>query len=508
MTSATSGATQSSKARHGPLAGPWLVVYIVCLGELVTVVDTTIVNVAMPTIQRALHLSLASLQWVINADTLLFGGFLLLGGRLADMLGRKRVFLSGLLLFTLASLVNGLASDGTMLIVSRAAQGLGSAMLTPAALSIVTTTFEDDGQRAKALSVWGTVVATAASLGLVLGGVLTQLLSWRWIFFVNLPIGVVTLAAGMLLIPETAGQPGHRKLDVPGAVSVTLGLVLGLYALVDAPAAGWTSARTLACGIAAIALLAAFVVNEMRSPHPLVRMPMLKIRTVGVANITQFLCNAGVMSMFFFTSLYLQDILHYGALDTGLLFLPATVAVMAGMALAASFIKKLGLVKVGTIGLLVSAAGMAYFMRIPEHGSFLADVLPGMLPRSIGLGMTFVPLIMFATAVPPRDSGVASGLLNAVGNVGGAVGLAVLSTLAADRTATVLGPAAAHSVAQLLSADVSGYRLAFAGGTIIVVVSALLYAILLRGRQMPAPAAAQQPADSASGAAVASASSG
>jgi EmrB/QacA subfamily drug resistance transporter len=504
MTSATKGAAQPAKAAGGALATRWLVVYIVCMGELMTVVDTTIVNVAMPTIQRDLHLSLASLQWVINADTLLFGGFLLLGGRLADILGRKRLFIAGLVLFTLASLVNGLADTGTMLIISRAAQGLGGALLTPAALSIVTTTFEDQNERAKALSIWGTVVATAASLGLVLGGVLTQLLSWRWIFFVNIPIGIVTLAAAVVLIPESVGRLSHRTFDVSGAIFVTFGLVLALYALVDGQSAGWVSVRTLSEGAVAIALLVAFFINQKRSDFPLVRLSMLRVRTVGVANATQFLCTAGVMSMFFFTSLYLQDVYGDGALTTGLLFLPATVAVMVGMGLAARLIDRLGLIKVGTIGLLVSAAGMSYFIRIPVHGSYLADVLPGMLPRSIGLGMSFVPLIMLATAVREDDSGLASGLLNAVGTLGGAVGLAVLSTAAADRTAHVLASTPAASHAQILGAEVSGYRLAFAGGTIIVVLSAILYAVFLRGRRLPsfatgrpAEAAAQEEGNAA-----------
>ncbi|HEY7144229.1 MAG TPA: MFS transporter [Streptosporangiaceae bacterium] len=494
-------AGDSARPRQQPAAVSarrWLVLQIVCVGELMCVLDTTIVNIALPSIQRDLHMSLSGLQWVVNADILLFGGFLLLGGRLADLLGRKRLFLAGLVIFTLASLTSGLAHSTGVLVVGRGGQGLGAALLTPAALSIVTTTFEDGRERARALSIWGSVTAGAAALGLVLGGVLTQALTWHWIFFINVPIGVVTFAAALPAVPGSPGKAGRRRFDIAGAVLVTSGLILGVYALVEGQSQGWASAQTIVPGAIAVVLLAAFLVNELRVPEPLMRLSLLRVRTLAVANSAQFLNMAGVMGMFYFTTLYVQDILGFDPFVTGLLFLPATLAVIVGANIARRLIQRIGPVALGTAGLVVSALGMLYFTRIPVHGSYLADVLPGMLPRSIGLGMTYVPLILLATAVPPQDAGLASGLLSTIGQVGGAIGLAVLSTLAAIRTAHVLAGHPGAGTALVHAAQVSGFRLAFTCAAGSIVCGAILYAALLRRRNLP-PSAGGPPAPDAAG---------
>jgi EmrB/QacA subfamily drug resistance transporter len=460
----------------------WIVLVIVCMAQFMVVLDATVVNVALPSIQHGLHFSQANLPWVVNAYTLVFGGFLLLGGRAADLLGRKRLFMVGVLLFSGASLLNGLAQSSTMLIAGRALQGLGGALVSPAALSILTTTFPDSEERTKALGVWSAIAAGGAAFGLLLGGVLTDLLSWQWVFIVNLPVGIGAFVAALRLVPESRAQLKHRAFDLAGAVTVTSGLLVLVYAIVEAKTYGWGSARTLVVGGIGVVLLASFLMIESRSRFPLMRLSVFRLRSLAVADATLLLVASAMFSMFFFASLYVQDILGYSPLKAGLAFLPVSAGIMIGAGAAQQLIRKLGVRGVSVIGLGLATLGMAWLVRLPVHGSYVADLLVGLLPMSIGMGLVFVPITLLATSgVTDEDAGLASGLFNTAQQVGGSLGLAILSTLAADHTSGLLSGAHRASAA---SAEVGGFHVAFLGGAIMLAVGGVLMSVLLRRRHL------------------------
>jgi EmrB/QacA subfamily drug resistance transporter len=465
---------------------PWLALIVVCMGQFMVVLDATVVNVALPSIQADLGFSDSSLQWVVNAYTLFFGGFLLLGGRMADLIGRRTLFLAGIGVFTFASLLNGLAQSEEMLIGARALQGLGGAMLSPAALAVITTTFQEGSDRTKALSAWAAIASGGSAAGLLLGGVLTELLSWEWIFFINVPIGIGIAFAAMRFVPNSRVAGGTRHFDVAGAVSVTAGLVLLVYAIVKAQDWGWGSVDTIALAGLAFALLAAFVWIERRSPSPLVRLSLFRMRSLAVANGVFLLIIGGLFAMFFFASLYLQNILGYSALTTGVAFLPVTAGIMIGAMAAQQLVRRVGVLAVMRTGMLVAAAGLAVLAATTSVDGSYMGVLAGLLPMSIGMGATFVSLTLVATTgVEPDDAGLASGVFNTAQQIGGALGLAVLSTLANDRTAGILADlTGAPTVAQQQSAAVEGFQLAFIAAAALMAIGVVLITVLLRKRDV------------------------
>ena len=405
---------------------PWVVLVLVCFAQFMVVLDATVVNVALPSIQKDLGLSEANLQWIINAYTLVFGGFLLLGGRAGDLLGRKRLFLFGLVVFTTASLLNGLAVNSGMLIACRALQGLGAAFISPAALAIITTTFEEGAERAKALGVWAAIAIGGSAVGLIVGGALTQLISWPWIFFINVPVGIAVFLLSLRGVPESKDEHAERSFDVAGAVSVTGGLMTLVYAIVEAQQQGWTSARTLGLFALAALLLVAFVVIEMRSKAPLVRLSIFRVRSLTAANVSMFLVASGLFATFFFNTLYIQRVLGYGPLEAGLAFLPFTGGIMVSAGLASKFAPRIGVRPVAIVGMAVTIAGMALLTRMPVGGSYAVDVLPALVLTSLGLGCVFVPLTLIATTgLEDEDQGLASGIFNTSQQVGGAIFVAL-----------------------------------------------------------------------------------
>jgi EmrB/QacA subfamily drug resistance transporter len=459
----------------------WLVLVIACLAQFMVVLDATVVNIALPSVQRGLHFSPANLQWVVNSYTLVFGGFLLLGGRAADLLGRKRLFVAGVILFTGASLLNGLAQSSGMLIAGRALQGLGGALVSPAALAIITTTFTDGEERTKALGVWSAIAASGAAVGLLMGGILTDLENWRWVFFVNVPVGVATVAVALRYIAESRVESAHRSLDVAGAVTVTGGLVVLVYAIVKAQAYGWGSPKTLGLGAVALALLAAFVVIERRTRAPLMRLDIFRVRALTVADTTLLLVASGMFGMFFFASLYVQEILGYSPLRAGLAFLPVTLGIMAGAGLAQQLIKRIGVRNVSVSGITLATIGMLILTQLPVHGSYVSNLLVGLIPMSLGMGLTFVPITLLGTSgVEEDDSGLASGLFNTAQQVGGSLGLAILSTLAASQTTGLLQGHEGSAIA----ARVSGYHVAFLAAGIMLAAGAVLMVVGLRRRDV------------------------
>lgn len=456
----------------------WLILALVSLAQVLIVLDATIVNVALPAIGDDLGLSNESLQWTINAYTLAFGGFLLLGGRAADLFGRRRLFLAGVVLFTVASALNALAESGAVLIAGRALQGLGGALVAPAALSIVTTTFTDHQERTKALAVWGVLSAAGGAFGLLLGGMLTEWLTWEWIFVINAPIGVFAVVATLRVVPESRVL-GARGFDVLGAVTVTAGLVLVVFAITKASAWGFGDTRVVAVAAAGVALLAAFVAVERRHSAPLVRLGLLRVRPLTLANITVLLAFGGVFTMFFFSTLYLQRILGYSPLEAGLAFLPFTVTLPAGAAVGQTLVQR-GHAKASVIlGLTFAAVGLAWWSRMSVDGSFLGDVLGPTLVLSFGMGNLFVALTLIATAPAPADEqGLASGLFNTSQQLGGAVMLAVLGTVAAEHTAQQLEGARPDPAVQA-AALVDGFQLGLTLGAALLVATLVLVAVAL-----------------------------
>lgn len=457
----------------------WWALMVLCLGVLMIVLDTTIVNVALPSIREDLHFSETSLVWVVNAYMLTFGGFLLLGGRLGDLLGHRRMFLAGLVLFTVASLACGLARGQGLLIAARAAQGLGGAVVSAVSLSLIMNLFTEAGERARAMGVYGFVCAGGGSLGVLLGGLLTSKLSWHWIFLVNIPIGVAVYALCLRLLPAARGTAGGGKLDVAGALTVTASLMLAVYAVVNGNEAGWTSAQSLGLLGAAALLMALFLAIEARVAEPLMPLALFRLRNVATANVVGVLWAAGMFAWFFVSALYMQLVLGYDAMQVGLAFLPANLIMAAfSLGLSAKLVMRFGIRGPLATGLLLAALGLALFARAPVDGHFAADVLPGMLLLGLGAGIAFNPMLLAAMSdVEPSQSGLASGVVNTAFMMGGALGLAVLASLAAARTAALAGAGAAP-----VAALAGGYRVTFLAGAVIAAVAAALAAALVRSR--------------------------
>ena len=440
------------------------------------VLDATVVNVSLPAIQKDLNMSPTDLQGVVNSYALIFGGFLLLGGRAGDLLGRKRLFLAGIVIFTGASLLNGLANSSEFLILARGLQGLGAALVSPAALSIVTTTFREGEERTKAMGVWSAIAAGGGAVGLLVGGILTDLFSWPWIFFVNVPIGIAAFILSLKYVPESKDEKIHRAFDIAGAVTVTAGLVALVYGIVKAEEKGWVSAHTLGFGVLAAVLLGTIVWFESRWAEPLVRLEIFVLRWFRSANLVMLIVASGLFAMFYFNSLYVQRVLGYSPIEAGLAFVPFTIGIVIGAGLSQTLVKRIGLRSVGIIGMLLGTAGMLLFLRLDVGGDYVTDLLPGIVLVSIGMGMTFVPVTLIATSgIDAGDAGLASGLLNTSQQVGGALGLAILSTLATSKTTSSLesGTDNAHAL-------VDGFHIAYLAGAAFLFAGAVLLALMLK----------------------------
>jgi EmrB/QacA subfamily drug resistance transporter len=457
-----------------------LALLLLAMTQFVIVIDASIVNVALPSIGEHLHFARADLSWVVNAYTLTFGGFLLLGGRMADLLGRRRMFMFGLVLFSLASFAGGIAQSEGWLISARAVQGLGAAIVSPAALSILTTTFADGAERNRALGIWGAVAGAGGAAGVLLGGILTSGLSWRWVLFVNVPIGIAASALAPRTLVESRAQDPGQTFDAPGAVTVTAGLGLLVYAVVDAVNSGWGSSATILRLAGAGILLAAFLVIELRQRYPLMPFSIFRLRTLRGANIVGLLIGMSLFSMFFFISLYLQDVLRYSPIHTGVAYLPLAVGIILSAGAASQLVTRLGFKAPLIAGLLLIAGGLLWFSQVPASGgSFAADVLGPSLLAAVGLGLAFVPVTIAAvTGTEPQEAGLASGLINTSQQVGGALGLAILATIANSRT-QALFHAGVHSSAVALT---KGFDRAFLVGAGFAGVGAILAAILISSR--------------------------
>jgi EmrB/QacA subfamily drug resistance transporter len=455
----------------------WFALYVLALGDLLIVLDISIVNVALPSIREDLGFSEASLAWVINAYTLTFGGFLLLAGRLGDLYGHRRLFVGGVGLFTAASLACGLATSSEVLVAARAIQGLGGAIVAAVALSLIMTLFTEPAERAKAMGVIGFVAAGGGSIGVLAGGILTDILSWNWIFLVNLPVGVAVIALCLVLLPRGSGQRGTARLDVPGAVIVTGSLLLAVYAIVNGNEQGWGSARTLGLLAVAAAGLLVFLAIEARVKEPLMPLGLFRIRSFSAANVVGILWSAAMFAMFFLSALYLQLVLGYSPLEVGLAFLPANLIMGAlSLGVSAKIVMRFGIRGPLVAGMILVALGLALFARAPVDGSFVVDVLPSMLILGVGIGVAMNPVFLAAMGdVPQKDAGLASGIVNTAFMMGGALGLAVLASVAASRTGDD----------QSLGALVDGYQAAFIIGTVFAVAAAAVSATFLKGGAVP-----------------------
>ena len=476
----------------------WLALYVLTLGSLMIVLDATIVNVALPSIKDDLGFSETSLAWVVNAYLLTYGGFLLLGGRLGDLYGHRRLFLFGIALFTVASLACGLSTTQWMLIGARTVQGLGGAVASAVSLSLMMTLFTEPAERAKAMGIFGFVAAGGGSLGVVLGGVLTDLISWHWIFLVNVPIGALVIFLSMRLLPTERAEAMSGRLDVAGAVTVTTALIIAVYAIVNGNQNGWTSATTLGLLGASVAALVLFLGIESRVRSPLVPLGLFKHRNISVSNIVGVLWAAAMFAWFFLSALYLQLVLGYSPLEVGLSFLPANLIMGAfSIGISAKLVMRFGFRKPLATGLLLAAAGLLLFVRAPVDGNFLVDVLPSMILLGFGAGIAFNPVLLAAMSdVEPSESGLASGLVNTSFMMGGALGLAVLASIAASRSSSLrLGGAGE------LSALTGGYHLAFLVGAAFAAAAAVIGGTLLREAE---PMAAHEPAHGAAAATEAS----
>ena len=459
--------------------GRWLALIVLCLGDLMIVLDTTIVNVALPSIRTNLGFSQTSLAWVVNAYLLTFGGFLLLGGRLGDLYGHRRMFLAGVSLFTVASIACGLSTTKGLLIGARAVQGIGGAVVSAVALSLIMGLFSEPGERAKAMGVFGFVMAGGGSIGVLLGGILTDALNWHWIFLVNVPIGVAVYFLSLRVVPAEHGPAASGRLDVAGAVTVTASLMLAVYAIVNGNQAGWNSAQTIGLLGAAAVLLGAFLLIEARVESPLMPLRLFRLRNVATANVVGVLWAAAMFAWFFLSALYLQQVLGYSPLEVGLAFLPANI-IMGGfsLGLSAKIVMRFGFRIPLALGLVIAALGLVLFARAPVGGSFVADVLPSMILLAVGAGLAFNPVLLAAMSdVAPEESGLASGVVNTAFMMGGAVGLAALASLAASRTDSL--SASGHGP---LDALVGGYHAAFMAGALFALAGAAVGGTFLRTR--------------------------
>ena len=447
-----------------------LMLALLCGVAFLDFVDASIVNIALPSIRRALHFSVAGLQWVPSGYLLTYGGFMLLGGRAADLLGRRRILIAGVLVIGVSSLVGGFAGSSEVFVGARLAQGLGAAMTLPAALSILTTSFKEGTERNTALGVWGGIAGLASAVGVLLGGLLVEGPGWRWVMFVN-PIAVVfVLGAILRLIPGERGRARLENFDVLGALLATGGMLLLVYALVKAPTVGWGKTRTIAELAGAVALLAAFVAHELRHSNPLAPLSIFRINGLGFSNLTQLVAFAGVLAVFFYLTLYMQTVLGYSAIQTGAAYLPLCFAVAIAAGITSQLLSRIGTRPVIVVGAVIAAGGMYWLSRIPVHGSFLSDLLPGMLVLSLGMGPVFVGVTTAANAgVPPDKAGLAASLLNASQQVGGALGLAIFTAIATSQTNALL---AAHT--PLPQALTAGFQRAFLVGSILILAAAVL----------------------------------
>jgi len=454
----------------------WLALIVLCSGSLMIVLDTTIVNVALPSIRQDLGFTETSLAWVVNAYLLTFGGFLLLGGRLGDLFGHRRLFLFGIALFTLASLACGLATSQHVLVGARAVQGLGGAIVSAVSLSLIMTMFTEAGDRAKAMGVFGFVAAGGGTVGVLLGGVLTDMLDWHWIFIVNLPVGVAVFGLCFVLLPSGRG-PAQTHLDVAGAVTVTAALMLAVYAIVNGNQTGWTAGQTLGLLAASVALLGVFLVIEARVASPLMPLGLFRLRNVATSNVVGVLWAAGMFAWFFLSALYLQLILGYSPLRVGLAYLPTNLIMAAfSLGLSAKLVMRYGVRIPLGIGLSLAGAGLVLFARAPVGGSYITDVLPSMVLLGFGAGMSFNPLLLAAmNDVDPSESGLASGVVNTAFMMGGALGLAVLTSVAASHTSDLRASGDAP-----LEALVGGYHVAFLLGAVFAFAAAAIGASVLR----------------------------
>lgn len=459
----------------------WFILAMLAIAQFMVVLDTSIVNVALPSIEKALHFNVANLQWIVTAYTLAFGGFLLLGGRAADLYGRRRVFLLGITGFTVASLGVAVAQTETVMIVLRGLQGLSAAFMSPAALSIVLITFSEGKDRNRALGVWSAVAAGGAAAGVLLGGILTQYLGWRWDFFVNVPVGIAVVIAGLRWLPLHESEAEHNDLDLPGALLVTSGLIVLVYGLTKAPTWGWTNGQTLAYLGGAVALLAGFIWNESRAKFPLMPLTIFKIRNVTGANLTQLPITASLFAMFFFLSLYVQQILGYSPVQSGLSFLPVTIIIGITATIASNLVMKYGYKPFMVGAPLLMATGLYLLGKTPVHGSYIVDVLPGLGIMAVGLGMSFVTITIAATSgVSKQESGLASGLLNTSQQIGGAIGLAILAGVASSSTKSYLSDHASQAAAAVPAALVHGYHSAFHVGIGFALTASVVAAVLIK----------------------------
>jgi EmrB/QacA subfamily drug resistance transporter len=463
----------------------WTALILLCAAQFVVVLDASIVNVALPSIGKGLHFSEANLPWVVNGYVIAFGGFLLLGGRAADLLGRRRVFMAGLLVVAVASLAAGFSNTEGQLIAGRVAQGLGAAIISPSALSIVTTLFRDGVERNKALGAWGAVAGSAGAAGVLLGGILTEGLGWQWVLWVNVPVSLVALALTPRLIPESRAERATRHYDLAGAVSITAGLSLLAYALLDANSAGWGSTRTVGLLALSVALIAAFVVIELRSRAPLVPFRIFRLRTLTGANVVGLLLGASLFSMFFYISLYMQQVLGYSPIHAGLSYLPLAVTIIVAAGLGGQLVTRFGFKPILAVGMLLVSLGLAWFSRVSVNGGFVSDILGPSLLAAIGLGIGFVSTTIAAVSgVEEHEQGLASGLINTSQQIGGALGLAVLSTIATSRTDHVL----ATGASSMPGALTEGFQSAFLGGAVIAALGVVATLVLIRTRDSRAHA--------------------
>jgi EmrB/QacA subfamily drug resistance transporter len=477
---AQDAATAASKSR-------WLALYVLCLGDLMIVLDQSIVNVALPSIRTDLGFSQASLAWVVNAYLLTFGGFLLLSGRLGDLLGNKRVFLGGVVSFTIASAVCGLAPSASFLVVGRAVQGLAGASVSAVALALIMGLFSSPADRAKAMGVFGFVMSGGGAVGVLAGGVLTGLLSWHWIFLVNVPVGLAVIVAARAVLPTDDVVPGSTKLDVRGAVLGTSALMIAVYAVVGGNEAGWTSTRTLTLLASAVVLFVAFVVWETKAAAPLVPLRLFRLRNVSVSQVVGVLWAAAMFAWFFLAALYLQQVLGYSALEVGLAFVPTSLVMMfCSLKVSDRLVMAFGIRAPLTVGLALAAASLGLFAMAPVDGSFVTDVLPSMVLLGIGAGIAFNPVLLAAMGdVEPHEAGLASGVVNTSFMMGGALGLAVLVAVSDSRTASLA--AGGSSAVEALH---GGLQVAFAVGALAAALAAVVGGVFLRPQPMAMPSEA------------------
>jgi EmrB/QacA subfamily drug resistance transporter len=457
----------------------WVALSVLVAAQFMVVLDVAIVNVALPSIKIDLHFTEQSLQWVITAYAIMFGGVLLLGGRMADLLGRRRLFLAGIGLFTASSLLAGFAWSEGSLIAFRAAQGLGGALLAPAALSILTTMFAEGRERNIALGVWGAVSGSGAAAGVLLGGLLTSSLSWSWIFFINVPVGIVLVAVTPLLLRESRADLGHRYFDFAGAATVTAGLMLLVYAMTRATEIGWSTGETIGLLSASAALIVSFIVIELRSRAPLLPMRIFRLRTLRGANVTAFLLGASVFSQFFLGTLYMQQVLHYSALKTGVAYLPLTLTIIVLATVAQNLVTRIGVRRVLPVGMVLAAGALVLLAQVPANGHYFFDLFPAFLIGAVGLAFAFVPMTIAALmGVEEADAGVASGLLNTSQQIGGAIGLATASTIATSFTSRYVD---SHAGATALggSALTYGFQITFYVLAGVAALAAVLAATMI-----------------------------